>query len=289
MIKFEYLEPTSISQAISYLKEYGEEAKVKASGISLLLLLKDGFYSPKYLVNLLKIKGLSYIKKDADGNLAIGALTPHADIEQSSIIEKEFISLNEMEWDLGSVQLRNRGTIGGCVCHGDPLTDPPPVLVSLGAKAKVQGPKGERIIPFSEFFVDYYETAIGHDEILTEIIVPKIPKGTGCAYIKHTMRKAMDKPFVGVAAYLRLDSSKVCQEARIVLGSISPKPIRAAELEASLSGKKVTEELIDKATGSYDLGDIDFTFDIRCPEYYKKWTTPAIIKRVLKLALSRSS
>jgi CO/xanthine dehydrogenase FAD-binding subunit len=102
------------------------------------------------------------------------------------------------------------------------------------------------------------------------------------------MRKAMDKPFVGVAAYLKLDGFKVCQQARIVLGSISPKPIRAADLEDSLLGKKVTEELIDKVTDGYNLGDIDFTFDIRCPEYYKKWTAPAIIKRVLKLALSRA-
>jgi aerobic carbon-monoxide dehydrogenase medium subunit len=287
MIKFEYLEPTSVNSAIDYLKQYGEDAKIKAAGVSLLLLLKDGFYSPKYLVSLLKIKGLNYIKKDPGGNLLIGALATHRQIEESDLVEKEFFVLKEMEWELGSVQLRNRGTMAGCVCHGDPLTDPPSVLVALGAKAKIIGPKGERIIDFEDFFVDYYETSVDYDEILTEIIVPKIPANTGCAYIKHTMRKAMDKPFVGVAAYLELDSSKVCKNARVAVGAISPKPLRAAGIEEKLLGKKITDGLIDEITKDYVLKDIDFTFDIRCPQEYKQWSTPVIIKRALKLALSR--
>jgi carbon-monoxide dehydrogenase medium subunit len=289
MIKFNYLEPASIKEAVGYLVKYGDEAKIKASGISLLLLLKDGFYQPKYLVNLLKIKDLSYIKKDPAGNLLIGALTHHADIESSPLIEKEFPVLAEMELDLGSVQVRNRGTIGGCVCHGDPLADPPPVLVALDALARVEGPKGSRQIPFADFFLDYYETSLALGEILTEIVVPKIPRGAGCAYIKHTMRKAMDKPFVGVCAYLELDSGSVCRQARIGIGSISPRPLRAADIEAKLVGKKLTDDIIDKATEGYDPGDIDFTFDIRCPIDYKRWTTPVIIKRALKLALSRVS
>jgi carbon-monoxide dehydrogenase medium subunit len=289
MIKFDYLEPTSIKEAISFLDKYGDQAKIKASGISLLLLLKDGFYQPKYLVNLLRIKALDYIKKDSQGNLLIGALTHHCDIESSSLIQKEFSVLAEMEFDLGSVQLRNRGTIGGCVCHGDPLTDPPSVLVALDAIANVEGPKGLRKIPFSEFFVDYYETSLAPGEILTEIVVPKIPKYTGCAYIKHTMRKAMDKPFVGVSTYLELDSSSVCKKAKVVIGSISPRPLEATAIEEALKGKKITDSLIDQVTKGYELGDIDFTFDIRCPVDYKRWTTPVIIKRALKLALSRVS
>lgn len=288
MIKFEYLEPASIKEALKYLQTYGDEAKVKASGMSLLLLLKDGFYSPKYLVSLLKIKNLDYIKKDAAGNLLIGALATHRQIEDSSIIEKDFFVLKEMEWDIGSVQLRNRGTIGGCICHGDPLTDPPSVLVALGAEARLVGPKGQRTVSFDDFFVDYYETSVGPDEILTEIMVPAIPANTGCAYIKHTMRKAMDKPFVGVTAYLELDSSGSCRKARVAVGAISPKPIRASGIEEKLLGKKLTDKLIDNITKNYELGDIDFTFDIRCPQQYKQWTTPVIINRALKLALTRA-
>jgi aerobic carbon-monoxide dehydrogenase medium subunit len=289
MIKFEYLEPASVKEAISLLTKYGDEAKVKASGVSLLLLLKDGFYQPKYLVNLLKIEGLDYIKKDSAGNLLIGALTLHSSVEISPLIQKEFEVLAEMEYDLGSVQLRNRGTIGGCVCHGDPLTDPPPVLVALGASAKVQGPHGPRTIPFSQFFLDYYETSLASDEVLTEIMVPKLAPHTGCAYIKHTMRKAMDKPFVGVCASVTLDSNSVCKKAKVVIGAISPSPLEATSIEEALIGKKVTESLIDELTKDYDLGDMDFTFDIRCPADYKRWTTPVIIKRALKLALNRVS
>jgi aerobic carbon-monoxide dehydrogenase medium subunit len=289
MIKFEYLEPASVKEAVGLLSKYGDEAKAKASGVSLLLLLKDGFYQPKYLVNLLKIAGLDYIKKDSAGNLLIGALTRHSDLESSPLIQKEFPVLAEMEYDLGSVQLRNRGTIGGCVCHGDPLTDPPPVFVALDASAKVQGPAGSRKIPFSQFFLDYYQTSLASDEILTEIIVPKLAPHTGLSYIKHTMRKAMDKPFVGVCASLTLDSSSVCKKAKVIIGAISPGPLEATSIEEALIGKKVTDSLIDDVTTGYELGDMDFTFDIRCPADYKRWTTPVIIKRALKLALSRVS
>jgi carbon-monoxide dehydrogenase medium subunit len=103
------------------------------------------------------------------------------------------------------------------------------------------------------------------------------------------MRKAMDKPFVGVCTYLELDSQSVCKQARVVMGSISPKPLEATAIEEALIGKKVTDSLIDQVTKGYDLGEIDFTFDIRCPVDYKRWTTPVIIKRALKLALSRVS
>jgi carbon-monoxide dehydrogenase medium subunit len=290
MINFEYLEPASLEEAAGYLKKYSYEAKLKASGISLLLLLKQGFFTPGYLISLLKIKNLSYIKTDDSKNLLIGALATHREIEMSEIINSHFYALAEMEYDLGSVQIRNRGTIGGCICHGDPLIDPPAVLIALDAGAKAFSLRGERIIPFSEFFKGYYETALEQDEILTELVIPKIPSNAGCAYIKHTLRKAMDKPFVGVAAYLEIDrNTGICSNSRIALGAISPTPVRAIDAEEMLIGKRLDNQTIDNIFRDYELEDMEFSYDIRCPSDYKKWTTPVIIKRAVKTALERAS
>ncbi|MCL4415113.1 MAG: xanthine dehydrogenase family protein subunit M [Actinobacteria bacterium] len=290
MINFEYLEPSNLKEAAGYLEKYSGEAKLKASGISLLLLLKQGFFTPKYIISLLKINDLAYLKTDNLKNLHIGALTTHREIEMSELVNKDFYVFAEMEYELGSVQIRNRGTIGGCICHGDPLIDPPAVLVALGGKAKAYSLNGERLIPFSEFFIGYYETALESNEILTELIIPKIPSNAGCAYIKHTLRRAMDKPFVGVAAYIEIDkNSGICSNARIVLGAISPIPVRAADVENMIIGKKLDPKTLDDIFKNYELKSMEFSYDIRCPSEYKKWTTPVIIKRAVKSALEKAN
>jgi len=289
MINFEYLEPKSAEEVVGYLKKYGDEAKIKAAGISLLLLLKQGFFAPKYLVNLSGLKDLDYIKLDKDSNLLLGALTTHRDIELSRTIKENFVVLSHMEEDLGSVQIRNRGTIGGCLCHGDPLIDPPAPLIALKARARVLGPEGTREIPFEDFFVDYYETALSPQEILTEIIVPKIPPNSSCSYIKHTMRKAMDKPFVGASVFLTFDDDgRTCKDARVIVAAISPVPVRAKSVEEKLIGEKIDDSSIEQAVKLLDLEDIDYTFDIRCPQYYKKWTTPVMVKRAIGIAVKQA-
>jgi len=289
MINFEYLEPKSVEEAIDYLKKYGDEAKIKAAGLSLLLLLKQGFFAPKYLVNINGLDSLNYIKLDKDSNLLLGALTTHRAIELSKIIRENYSVLSTMEKDLGSVQVRNRGTLGGCLCHGDPLVDPPAPLIALNAKAKISGPGGTREIPFESFFVDYYETALSHQEILTEIIIPKISSNSGCSYIKHTMRKAMDKPFVGVSVFLELDKNdSICKDVRVIIAAVSPTPIRERSIEKKLIGKKIDDSAIEQSVDKLNLEDIDYTYDIRCPQDYKKWTTPVIVKRAIKLAAKQA-
>lgn len=289
MLSFEYLEPNSVEEVLVYLKKYGDEAKIKAAGISLLLLLKQGFFAPKYLVDLNRLNDLDYIKLDKDSNLLLGALTTHRDIELSKTIKENFSVLAHMEKDLGSVQIRNRGTIGGCLCHGDPLIDPPAPLIALGARAKISGPDCIREIPFEEFFVDYYETVLTPQEMLTEIIIPKIPANSGCSYIKHTMRKAMDKPFVGASAFITLNgNNSICEAAKVVVGAISPVPFRAKSVEEKIVGKKIDDSSIEEILETVDLDDIDYTYDIRCPQQYKKWTAPVIIKRALLSAAEQA-
>jgi CO/xanthine dehydrogenase FAD-binding subunit len=292
MIKFDLIRPQSIKEACDFLDKNPEVSKVRGAGISLLILLKQGLFRPKYLVNLEGLKELKFIKVEKDGSLRLGALATHRDIETSDLIAKKYYVLKEMELDLASVQVRNRGTIGGDISHAEPFSDPPPLMVALGAEARCRSAQGERSIPFDDFFQDYYETALKRNEILTEITIPKIHARTGCAYIKHTLRKAMDKPYVGVAVYLRLDKREpICKEVRIVLGAVASVPIRAREAEQILLNQKLDARLIEQASenGSLSLNEIDIVYDMRCPEEYKKDIIPVVIKKALKLAFDRAN
>jgi carbon-monoxide dehydrogenase medium subunit len=292
MIRFDLIRPQSLKEACDFLDKNVETAKVKGAGISLIILLKQRLFRPKYLVNLEGLEELRFIKREKrDGSLRLGALTTHRDIETSDLIAKKFPVLKDMEDELGSVQLRNRGTIGGSLAHAEPLSDPPPVMVALGGEVRCQSVKGERAISIEDFFRDYYETALRENEILTEVVIPKIPPRTGCAYVKHTLRKAMDKSYVGVAVYLRLDEKDtVCRDVRIVLGAIAPTPLRAHEVERVLLNERIDESLLEHAPehGSLDLGGVDIVYDMRCPDDYKKDVTPVIIKKALKMAFDRA-
>jgi CO/xanthine dehydrogenase FAD-binding subunit len=290
MIQFDLIRPGSVKEACDFLDRNLEVSKVKGAGISLIILLKQGLFRPKYLVNLDGLEELRFIREGGDGSLRLGALTTHRDIETSDLIGKRFYVLKEMELELGSVQLRNRGTIGGSLCHAEPLSDPPSVMIALGGEAKCMSSQGERSIPLEDFFQDYYETALKENEILTEIVIPEIPDRTGCAYVKHTLRKAMDKPYVGVAVYLQLDKKEpVCKDVRVVLGALSVAPFRAREVEGVLLNQRVDESLLEKASEQDFFDGVDIIYDIRCPEEYKKDVTPAIIKRALRLAFSRAA
>jgi carbon-monoxide dehydrogenase medium subunit len=292
MIRFDLIHPQSLKDACDFLDKNAETAKVKAAGISLLILLKQRLFRPKYLVNLEGLAELRFIRKEReDGSLRLGAMTTHRDIETSDLIAKKFSVLKDMEDELGSVQLRNRATIGGALAHAEPLSDPPPVMVALGGEVRCQSVKGDRTIPLEDFFQDYYETALQKNEILTEVVIPQIPPRTGCAYVKHTLRRAMDKPYVGAAVYLRLDKKDtVCRDVRIVLGAIAPTPLRAHEVEKVLLNERIDESLLEHAPehGSLDLGDVEIVYDMRCPEDYKRDVTPVIIKRALRIAFDRA-
>ena len=289
MLRFDLVRPQSLKEAYDFLDRNVEQSKVKGAGISLLILLKQKLFRPRYLINLDGLKELKSIRQDADGSLRLGAMATHREIETSPLTSKKFYVLKEMEKDLGSVQLRNRGTIGGSLCHAEPLSDPPPVLVALGGMVTCVSVQGERTVPLEDFFHDYYETALHKNEILTEVTIPAIPDRTGCAYVKHTLRKAMDKPYVGVAVYLELEKKQpICRNVRIVLGAIGVTPLRAGAVEQALLSQKIDEAALERASERVSLDGVDVVYDIRCPEEYKRDVTPVIIKRALKLAYSRA-
>lgn len=287
MRNFAYLQPTSLAEASQLLSEYGEEAKVFAGGTSLLILMKEGLLRPSALVNIKRIPGLNFIRHQPGVGLRIGALTRHRAIELSPEVRAMAPALAHMEQDLANVRMRNLGTIGGSISFAEPQSDPPALLVALGAKVKIYSAPGEREVAIEDFFVNYYETVIGRGEIVSEVIVPDAPRGSGAAYVKLPARTACDKPAVGAAAFVNIDGDGAIVDARVVLGAVGPAPLRARSAEAHLVGKtpsaETTEEAAEIAGSECDPAD-----DLYGSSWYKKEMARSLSKRAINLALAEA-
>ena len=240
MRNFDYLEPTTVAEACALLKQHAGEAKVFAGGSHLTILMKQGLYNPKALVNIKKIpelKGISYDKKEG---LCIGALVTHREIETSALVREKFPVLCDAEREVANIRVRNMGTVGGNLASGEPLTDLSQIFIALDGKAKITGPDGQRTIPIEELFVDFYTTCVAEDEILTHVVLPPLTACSGVEYIRFSSSSVVDKPSAGVAVRLTLDTgAETVQTARIVLGCVGATPVRARKAEALLTGKRL--------------------------------------------------
>jgi len=284
MKPFNFLEPNTIEEACSLLSRYKEEAKLIAGGQSLLPILKQRLASPNYLINLLGIAGLNHIDYDDKEGLRLGALVTHRTLEKSPLIQEKFPVLSSMAHKIGSIQIRNVGTIGGSLCHAEPAADPPTALLMLGAGVKAVSKKGERNISLDEFFTDYYETALSYDEIVTEIHIPPLSSNTGTSYMKFNLR-AGDMAIVGVGVAISLDESKkVCRKARIALGAVGPTPIRAIKTEEMLMDKEIDDGLIERAAKQASE-EAKPTSDIHASEWYRREIVKVLTEDALREAL----
>lgn len=269
MIRYDYLKPSSLEEAIGLLKQYGGQAKLIAGGTDVMVDIRQKKYAPQVLISLRGIEGLSYIREE-DGGLRIGALTTHRELEKSPLVRERLGALADAVDNLGSVQIRNVATIGGNICNAAPSADTAPPLLVLGASVRIKGSEGERVLPLEEFFLGPGETALKDDEILVEFIIPSPPPNSASAYWKHTRRQAMDLPIIGVAMMLAVEKTEapalkeafgreapleellgaldeselVCQEVRLALGVAAPTPMRASKAEEFLRGKRVTQEAL---------------------------------------------
>jgi carbon-monoxide dehydrogenase medium subunit len=229
---FDYEVAESVEQAIELLGSR-EDAKILAGGHSLLPLMKLRFARPELLVDIGRIDGLSYVR-DAGESLAIGALTRHKALQDDPLLQEHCPIIPYTAGMIGDPQVRYRGTIGGSLAHGDPASDLPTIMLVLDAELVIAGPGGERTVPASEFFTGLFETAIGPDELLTEIRVPKLGTWTGWSYLKFT-RRAQDWATVGVAAVLRHENGDgSIDDARLGLTNMGPTPLRATAAETAL-------------------------------------------------------
>jgi|SRR5579875_25015 len=283
--KFDYYAPATLGEALQLLREK-EDSKVLAGGQSLLALMKLRLAAPAALVDITKLKNLSYIREESDG-LAIGALTIHDVVEHDKTIKERFTLLTDAASKIGDQQIRNMGTIGGSACHADPAADMPTALRTVDALFMVEGRNGKRMIPAGEFFVDVFTTSVGPDEVLTEIKIPYLPPRSASAYIKHSRREG-DFAIVGVGAVVTLGSGSgnVCRDVRIGLGAVGPTPLRATKTEEYLKGRTLDDKTIAEGAEFANEGASPPS-DVHGSAEYRMEMIKVFTRRSLKLALSR--
>jgi carbon-monoxide dehydrogenase medium subunit len=229
---FDYEVAESVDHAIELLRA-DEDAKLLAGGHSLIPALRLRIARPSKLVDLGRLKELSYVR-DAGTQLAIGALTRHKDVRDDPLLQEHCPIVSTTAGVIGDPQVRHRGTIGGSLVHGDPASDLPAVILALGGELTIAGADGERTVPAAEFFRGVFETAVGPGEVLTEVRVPKLGASTGWSYLKLN-RRAQDWATVGVAALVHRDNGNIAG-ASIALTNMGATPIRAKGAEDALAG-----------------------------------------------------
>ncbi|HEY5689819.1 MAG TPA: xanthine dehydrogenase family protein subunit M [Cyclobacteriaceae bacterium] len=280
---FDYSSPTTLNEALALLKKHGDDAKILAGGHSLLPMMKLRFASPAHLVDINNIPNLSYIKEEG-GFLKIGALTREVMLEDSELIRTNYPIFIDATKLIADPQVRNMGTVGGNIAHGDAANDHPAVMLALRAEVVITGEDGSRTVPIDEFFFGFYSTAVQQGEILTEIKIPTPPKGSGSAYHKLE-RKVGDYATAGVAVQLTMEKG-TCTQIGIGLTNVNATPLRASRSEDALKGKKITEELIESAA-QYAAQDCSPSEDLRGSEEFKRAMVKALVKRVIHRALER--
>jgi aerobic carbon-monoxide dehydrogenase medium subunit len=277
MRRFEILEPKSIQEACGILSEK-EDVKLIAGGTALLILIKQGLFVPKTLVNLKKIKEAGEITYSPTAGLRVGGLASIYDVETAPVVRQHYPLLAQACHVVANIRIRNMATIGGNLAHADYQSDPPAALVALDASVELTNRNRVRKAKLAEFLLGSYETTLEPDELLTALLVPPPPPDTRCTYIKFTTRSSEDRPCAGVAAWVRC-SKGICEEARVVVGAVSPAPVVVAD-EARVQGKKLTSDLIGEiAQRAGDL--VDPIEDLRGTVDYKRHLVKVLVRRAL--------
>ena len=284
MIDFEYHAPTSLDQVFDLLDQYGDDSRVMAGGTALVIQMKQRLSQPGHVIGMRRVGGLSAIESTPEG-LKIGALCTQRQIVSSEMVAKELPLIADTFRKVATPRIRNMATIGGGLVNGDPNQDPPPSLIALGASAVMTSKSGDRVVPLEEFFIDYYETDVQPGEILTSVLVPHAPAGSGSVYLKFLPRTADDYGTVNVAAVVSKEQDGTCQDVRIVLGAAGVTPIRAKDAEDALRGKPLTDENI-RAAAALVKDAVDPLEDFRGSAEYKTDMAEVFARRAVEQAMA---
>ncbi|HEY6813382.1 MAG TPA: xanthine dehydrogenase family protein subunit M [Propionibacteriaceae bacterium] len=279
---FDYKAPTSLNEALQLLGEGGDDAKIIAGGQSLLPVLRLRLAAPELVIDLAKIDSLKGIRDDGDA-IVIGAMTPHFEVIRDPLIADHASLIAKCVATVADPQVRHRGTFGGACAHADPASDIPAPVLALDAEFVIAGPSGQRTVAATDFFQDLFTTAVGDDEILVEVRVPKYT-GWGSAYEKF-VRVAHQWAIAGVAATVRTEGGTIA-EARIALTNMGPTPIRARAAEQALVGVVVEPNAVAAALTSIADGTAPPTDLNGDPEYRRHLVS--VLGRRAVLAAART-
>ena len=283
--QFAYQRAGSVEEAIALLEEHGENAKLIAGGHSLLPIMKLRLAEPETLVDIGHIPELRGVRQ-ADGEIAIGALTTHHQIASATEVRSAVPLLADTAARVGDRQVRNRGTIGGAVAHADAAADYPAAILALDASIVARGPQGERRIPAREFFLDFLTTALQPDEILTEILISRPAEGHGWSYQKLA-NQASGYAIVGVGVVVTLDGQSAVADVRVGVTGAAAVAWRAEATETALRGQRLDDGVVTAAADLVD-GGIDFLDDLHGSAKYRRRVTRGLTRRAIVEAAGRA-
>lgn len=281
---FDYHRAADVDDAVTALRQ-AEDGKAIAGGQSLIALMNLRLARPELLVDLNPLRDLDYIEPRADGGLAIGALTRQRSLELSGLVAERCPVMAEALPLVAHAAVRNRGTIGGSLAHADSGSELCSVALATDARLRVHGPDGDREIPAAEFFLGTFTTALGQDEILTEIIVPAAAPRTGSAYAEVARRRG-DFALAGVGCVVSLNDDDTVRQARIACISVAPSAVRARHAEDSLAGSRLGEAAIARAA-SLVSEDIEPAGDLHASAPFRRHLARVLTEQVLRTAAGR--
>jgi carbon-monoxide dehydrogenase medium subunit len=279
---FTYLKPGTLQEALSMLADHKDKCKIICGGQSLLIVMRQGLVVTDYLIDIKGLNELNYIIYDEKQGLRMGATTTHRMVEKSDLLKQKYPVLVAVERKLASVQVRNWGTIGGNLAHGDSSGDLAPALIALDAKIKLSSSKGDRVVPLEEFYTGLFEMALNKDELVVEVQVPRARPRAATAYSKFNLIEN-DQGIVGVAAMVEVDQSPACKDARIVLSNAGVTPIRSKNGERVLLGNKLSDVLLTGAAEAA-ANEADPVSDIHASAEYRRHLIKVLTKRMVKQA-----
>lgn len=283
----EYIRPKTLGEAIAALEKYGERARVMAGGTDLLPLMRRTSARFDCLVDITAIGNLSYIEKE-EGLVRIGALQTHSEVEESHIVRERGLVLAEACGMVGCPQVRNRGTVVGNIMNASPAADSVVALIVLGGEVKIFSRAGNRFEKIENIFLGPGKTAVKNNELITELRFKALQSHQGSAFFKLGKRRGLAVSIVNSAVVISLDRSRtVCRDAKIALGAVGPRPVRAGSAERILIGQRVQEDMIEKAAlaAKEEVTPID---DIRGSAEYRREMVKVLAGRAIRKAIERA-
>lgn len=284
-----FIQPESLSEALAALARYGDEAKVIAGGTAVALMLRQRLIAPEVLISLGRVPDLDYIRSTSAAptgaggmeqpGVHLGPLALLRDVERSPLVRERYPALASACSAVGNVRIRNQATLGGNLAEADYASDPPAMLLALGASATATGPSGSRTIPLSDFFLGFYTTALQPDELITDICIPTLSPSTRTAYLKFKSRSSEDRPCVGVAVVAEIED-EICNDLRVAVGAACEVPRRLPEIEGLARGQTLTDAMIAEIAEGY-AANIETLEDLRGSAWYRTQMIRVHVRRAL--------